>query len=293
MRRVGIAIALFMTLQVAVFGQDTFRAKISGGGEDGKCTFEVEVDGVAEIEIRGDQGYLRTISGNTARWRRLDCNQALPRRPNDFRFKGIDGRGRQDLIRNPNDNRGIAVVRIEDPKNGSEGYTGDIMWRGGSDGGSDRDRGPFDRDRGGFNRDRGPFDRDRSSGGFGGGNWGGNDWHSGWGDTLRVSSGGSGRFDRDGGPRYDFRGVNVNISRSGNMEISFDTDRDRNAVTFTGRTTRINDYVIEGDLTGATNRGGPARANGRVRIRASGSELRSIDMDGSIDKAPFRVNWRN
>lgn len=290
MRTLWIAIAALIALPA--FGQDTFRAKITGGGGDGKCTFEVEVDGVAEVEIRGDQGYLRTISGNTARWRRLDCNQALPGRPNDFRFKGIDGRGRQDLIRNPNDNRGIAVVRIQDTKNGSEGYTGDIMWRGGSDGGFsgggfDRDRGPFDRDRG-----RG-VDRDRNSGGFGGGNWGGNDWHSGWGDTLRVSGGGSGRFNRDGGPRYDLRGVTVNISRSGNMEIAFDTDRDRNAVTLTGRTTRINDYVIEGDLTGATNRGGTARANGRVRIRASGSALRSIDMDGSIDNAPFRVNWQN
>jgi hypothetical protein len=36
------------------------------------------------------------------------------------------------LVRDPNSNRGVAVIRIEDPKNGREGYTGDIMWRGGS-----------------------------------------------------------------------------------------------------------------------------------------------------------------
>jgi len=129
----GTVLGLLLLAPVCSHAQDnTIRANIKGGGGDGKCTFEVEVDEVAEVEIHGDQGYLRTISGSPARWRRLDCNQALPSAPNDFRFKGIDGRGRQDLIRDPNSNRGVAVIRIEDPKNGHEGYTGDIMWGGGS-----------------------------------------------------------------------------------------------------------------------------------------------------------------
>ncbi|MCX6632192.1 MAG: hypothetical protein NTW28_31665, partial [Candidatus Solibacter sp.] len=70
-----------------------------GGGDRGKCTIEVVVDGVAEVEIRGDQGTIRNLSGNPAQWRRFECNAPLPRNPADFRFKGIDGRGRQDLIR--------------------------------------------------------------------------------------------------------------------------------------------------------------------------------------------------
>ena len=36
----------------------------------------------------------------------------------------------QTLIRDPRNNRGIAVVRLEDPKGGREGYTFDIEWRG-------------------------------------------------------------------------------------------------------------------------------------------------------------------
>ncbi|MGH9697763.1 MAG: hypothetical protein ACRD5Z_26720, partial [Bryobacteraceae bacterium] len=115
-------------------GGASIRANIRGGGGDGKCTFEVVVDGAAEVQIRGDQGSLRTLSGAPARWVRLDCNQPLPSNPSDFRFQGIDGRGRQDLVRDPRNNRGSAVVRIEDPKGGSEGYTGDIMWRGGNGG---------------------------------------------------------------------------------------------------------------------------------------------------------------
>src|SRR5260370_1212645 len=107
------------------------RASISGAPGDGKCTFEVEVDGSAEGEIHGDQGNIRTLSGRPAVWRRLVCNQPLPNNPAGFRFQGVDGRGRQQLVRDPNSSGGVAVIRIDDPKSGSEGYTGDIMWRGG------------------------------------------------------------------------------------------------------------------------------------------------------------------
>lgn len=128
----GITLALIVVSSQVSAQEDRIRANIRGGSGDGKCTFEVEIDEVAEVEIRGDQGYLRTISGSPARWRRLDCNQALPYSPNNFKFQGVDGRGRQELLRDPNSNQGVAVIRLEDPKQGREGYTGDIMWRGGS-----------------------------------------------------------------------------------------------------------------------------------------------------------------
>jgi hypothetical protein len=102
-----------------------------GGGDRGKCTIEVVVDGVAEIEIRGDQGSIRNLAGQPAQWRRFECSAPLPRNPGEFRFQGIDGRGRQDLVRDPR-NGGAAVVRIEDSKGGSEGYTFDLIWGGGN-----------------------------------------------------------------------------------------------------------------------------------------------------------------
>ncbi|MBI3683588.1 MAG: hypothetical protein HY235_24700 [Acidobacteria bacterium] len=106
------------------------RASITGGGGDGKCTIEVDVDGAADVEVAGDMGYLRTLSGETATWKRFVCNQAMPRNPGDFRFRGIDGRGHVELIRDPRGGGGSAVVRIEDPKGGREGYTFDLEWRG-------------------------------------------------------------------------------------------------------------------------------------------------------------------
>src|SRR5579863_6300825 len=107
------------------------RATIRGGGGDrGKCTIEVVVDESVEVEIRGDRAVLRNLAGRPPEWRRFECNSIMPPNPPDFRFQGIDGRGRQTLIRDPR-GEGPAVVRIDDPQNGSEGYTFDIMWANG------------------------------------------------------------------------------------------------------------------------------------------------------------------
>jgi hypothetical protein len=124
-----------------------------GNGARGKCTIEVVVDGAADVEIRGDQGTIKNIAGRPAEWRRFECSAPLPMNPADFRFAGVDGRGRQQLVRDPR-NGGVAVVRIEDPNGGSEGYTFDLIWGGGNNPGPGGEyRGP-----GGDNR--GP-ERDR------------------------------------------------------------------------------------------------------------------------------------
>lgn len=106
------------------------NAQITGGGGSGKCTFEVVVQGRAEVQIRGDQGRLITDSGSPAQWRRLNCNQPLPRNPANFRFSGVDGHGRQTLAADPNSNNGVAIIQIDNGNRGNnEGYTGDITWR--------------------------------------------------------------------------------------------------------------------------------------------------------------------
>ena len=106
------------------------RADITGGGDRdrGKCTIEVVVDVAADVEIRGDHALLRNLRGQPATWRRFVCNAPMPLNPAGFRFAGVDGRGSQTLIRNP-ERGGPAVIHIEDPRGGSEGYTFDIFWQ--------------------------------------------------------------------------------------------------------------------------------------------------------------------
>jgi hypothetical protein len=103
---------------------------VGGGGNQGKCTVAVVVDGSAEVEIRGGNAFLRPHSGQQAQWRRFECTGVMPMNPMDFRFQGVDGRGTQRLIREPR-NGGVAVVRIDHPRGGAEGYTFDVTWSAG------------------------------------------------------------------------------------------------------------------------------------------------------------------
>jgi hypothetical protein len=135
-RSLGISAALAS----AVYGQTYQRQAtiVGGGGPDrGKCTIEVVVDNVAQVEIRGATATLRNISGQPAQWRRFECTAGLPANPVNFGFSGVDGRGRQELVKDPR-NGGVAVIQIEDKDGGSEGYTFDITWgnRGPENGGN-------------------------------------------------------------------------------------------------------------------------------------------------------------
>jgi hypothetical protein len=133
-RQVLLAAAGWAAIAGSASAQNLERtASFLGGGspDRGKCTIEVVVDTAAEVEIRGNRAILRNIAGQPPQWRRFECTGALPPNPADFRFQGIDGRGRQTLVRDPRNSGGAAVIRIEDTDSGSEGYTFDIMWGSG------------------------------------------------------------------------------------------------------------------------------------------------------------------
>jgi hypothetical protein len=131
-RQTSLSVAILVLLAQTAHATTVSRqATITGGGgAGGKCTIEVNVDGAAEVEVSGDTGLLRTLSGQPAAWRRFQSSGPLPQNPVDFRFVGIDGRGSVQLVQDPRGNRGKAVVRIYDPKGGREGYTFDLQWRG-------------------------------------------------------------------------------------------------------------------------------------------------------------------
>jgi hypothetical protein len=121
----GAAMGSALFAQMVQQRQATF---VGGGSADrGKCTIEVVVDDVAQVEVSGTYATLRTLSGQLSQWRRFECTSPMPPNPAAFRFAGVDGRGRQTLMRDPR-NGGRAVVQIEDKQGGSEGYTFDMFW---------------------------------------------------------------------------------------------------------------------------------------------------------------------
>jgi hypothetical protein len=102
---------------------------------------------------------------------------------------------------------GPAVIRIEDSKGGSEGYTFDIFWAGG----------------GGY-----------GGGGYKGAGYGQGGWNNGWGNGTGWINNGSFNFEggRRGAGSYVDRngqqrrldGARVQIGQSGNMAVAFQSD---------------------------------------------------------------------
>jgi hypothetical protein len=171
MKNVLFSTIAALAIVLAPAGAQTYqrRASITGGGgaEGGKCTAEVVVDGAAEVQISGDSASLRNLSGQPPQWRRFECTSPMPANAANFRFQGVDGRGRQQLVRAPG-NGGPAVVRIEDSEGGSEAYTFDIFWGGGyGNNGYDRstDQGYDRRNAPGYDRRNDPgYDRRNDQG---------------------------------------------------------------------------------------------------------------------------------
>jgi hypothetical protein len=248
----------------------TYRGRITGGGGGrGKCTIEVRVDGSAEVEISGADGRMRTLSGATATWRRLECNAPLPANALEFTFKGIDGRGNQYLVREPAQNRGIAVVRIEDPQGGDEGYTFDLEWRGAG--------GPISGGGGVFPND--PNDDSIFNGGRGNGRGGNRN------PNLDVDF--SGRGD---GYYRTFRGgdelltnCRVSIDRSGRVDIELSSNQ-RARMLLSGRIVHRDGNRIVADITGGS-------ARGTMEILLSGRDnVEELAMTG-VGRNRLELRW--
>jgi hypothetical protein len=103
-------------------------AILGGGGDRGRCTVEITVDGAVEIAIRADDATVTNLKGQMPELRRFECSSRLPGNPIEFRFAPVSGRGRQELVR-PAAGEQPAVVRIEDPQNGSDRYVFELTWR--------------------------------------------------------------------------------------------------------------------------------------------------------------------
>ncbi|GAB4414950.1 MAG: hypothetical protein OHK0021_22070 [Bryobacter sp.] len=283
--------AFWLALPLVVFNAhaqqvtDRRQAEIRGGGGEGKCTIEVEVDDVAEVEIFGSRANIRTLSGSPSTFRRFQCNQEMPRNAYDFRFKGIDGRGRQDLVRSPG-NGTPAVIRIEDSKGGREGYTFDIFWRGAS--------GPWSGGNGnGGNR---PGWNGGNGGGNNGGGWGnngnngwGNNGNNGWGNGNVESISFSGRrgngdYRSSGGRSGALFSPVVRVESNGRVDLVFSSDQGN--LRLVGNVDRRQGNRIYANVSGGELRG-------TVEIQVSGrNQVTRISMQ---DDGPqrYRLNWRN
>ena len=96
----------------------------------GQCDIRLRIDGEAEVSVRGDMVYLRTISGRDGRDDGSECNEPLPDRiVEGFSYEVRDSRGDIVLLAEPARSNGFrAVVRIRDSEGGEGRYHFRLSW---------------------------------------------------------------------------------------------------------------------------------------------------------------------
>lgn len=152
-----------------------------GWGREGRELFEWSgrVDREIQIVMRGRNVSTNRIGQTEPGRARIRELGSLPREDGDINIEVVDGRGRVDVIQQPRAQNGYtAIVRIVDPRSGSDSYRLTAYWQNYSNGeyvGKNRGRGRgTDRDndnRGDIYRDR-DRDRDRNNGEYDNGQYG-------------------------------------------------------------------------------------------------------------------------
>ncbi len=96
----------------------------------GQCDIRLQVDGQADVAVRGDLVSIRTLSGRDTRDDGSECNVPMPTREfRGFNFEVIDKRGDIRLMTEPSRrNDYSAIVAIRDSAGGEGRYHFRLSW---------------------------------------------------------------------------------------------------------------------------------------------------------------------
>ncbi len=102
---------------------------------EGRCDIHVWVDNRAEVRMRGDQIFVRTLEGANSRDEGSECSQPLPfNSVRDFQIRQTAGRNQVNVAQPPSRmNNYTATMSIVDPQNGGDNYTFEVSWRADAD----------------------------------------------------------------------------------------------------------------------------------------------------------------
>jgi hypothetical protein len=247
---------------------DSLRVAITGtSGDRGKCSVEVLVDGVAEVEITGSQARMRTLSGARSAWKRLECNMALPSNPAEFKFTPSKSkRGKEALLHDPAGYGGTAVVRIEDPETGSQSYKFVFEWRG----------------------VKSAFEPGLRSGGSDPASQGGiveNEALAGWSGHIEFRGQGEGYYHSYRGTDDLLTDSEVLVERSGRVEIRL-MAKNKEPLRLTGRLIKADKNNLLANMSGGS-------FSGTMEIvKDSRNHIKTLSMTGE-GQHKFELRWRS
>jgi hypothetical protein len=135
-----VAAATLVTSSTA-FGQVETQLRVrqlpgwDARAREGRCEIRVWVDNRAEVRMRGDAIFVRTVEGAKGRDEGSECSQALPYNSvRDFQIRQTAGRSRVTLAQEPSRmNNFTAMIAIEDAQGGGDNYAFEVTWHADAD----------------------------------------------------------------------------------------------------------------------------------------------------------------
>src|SRR6185436_20134300 len=102
---------------------------------EGRCEIRVWVDNRAEVRMRGDAIFVRTLEGSRGRDEGSECSQPLPYNSvRGFQIRQTAGRTRVNLAQEPTRmNNYTAMIAIDDKQGGGDNYAFDVSWQAETD----------------------------------------------------------------------------------------------------------------------------------------------------------------
>jgi hypothetical protein len=231
----------------------------------GQCDIRLQVDGEAEVTIRGDLATIRTISGRDARDDGSECNALLPNREaSGFHFQVIDSRNEIRLTAEPSRrNQFAAIVHIRDTSGGEGRYHFRLSWAISPS----NNRPASDRDNN--------FNRTLSAAGFS------------WNNTLSFKGKGHGTVSTNGSGETRLGQVNIEIDRGGKLVAWFRTEGSGPALSFTGQV-----MTSEGGRWKADVMSEDHRLRGPMWITVDGrSQVTTVTLEATDGRDRLHLTW--
>ena len=133
----GLFLGAVVFASTSAFGQVDIQLRArqlpgwNAGAREGRCEIRVWVDNRAEVRMRGDTIFVRTLEGSKGRDEGSECSQPLPVNSlRDFQIRQTAGRSRVNLTQEPSRmNNYTAMIAIEDRQGGGDNYAFEVTWR--------------------------------------------------------------------------------------------------------------------------------------------------------------------
>jgi hypothetical protein len=133
--------AATLATSTGAFGQAETQLRVrqlpgwDARAREGRCEVRVWVDNRADVRMRGDTIFVRTLAGSKARDEGSECSQPLPYNSvRDFQIRQTAGRSRVTLAQEPGRmNNFTAMIGIEDSQGGGDNYAFEVTWHADTD----------------------------------------------------------------------------------------------------------------------------------------------------------------